>query len=112
MRSALIVLLIGLTSLEVGLSTAQAHDKWADGSTVPAWVKAECCGPEDVHHLDPSEVHQVQGGYSIDGYPDVVPYARALPSMDGDYWIFYKVTDTSSGPHFSPVYCFFVPMGA
>ena len=31
---------------------AHAHDVWADGSTIPPWVKSMCCGPADAHRDD------------------------------------------------------------
>ncbi len=45
--------------------------------------------------------------YSVDGYVRHIPVGQALPSQDGDYWIFYR-DDGASGQ--SGVYCFFVPM--
>lgn len=88
---------------------AHAHDEWADGSPVPAWVKAACCGPEDVHHLRPEQVHLTSKGWQVEGYPDLIPIGKELPSPDGGYWIFYKRTETSTGPYFSSVFCFFTP---
>ena len=87
-------------------SPASAHDRWADGSPVPAWVKTACCGPEDVHHLRPEQVRLTPEGYWVEGYPEVIPVGKALPSADGDYWIFYK--ELGAGM-FSSVYCFFTP---
>ena len=89
-------------------SGAEAHDYWSDGKPVPDWVKASCCGPEDVHHLRPEQVHRVSDDYyMVDGYYRQIPVRVALPSQDGDYWIFYR--DNISGGQ-STVYCFFVPM--
>ena len=87
-------------------ATADAHDRWANNEPVPPWVKAVCCGPDDVHHLSPEQVHITPDGYRVDGYPDLIPQEQAQPSPDGDYWIFYR--------HFpegglSKVYCFFAP---
>ena len=88
---------------------AAAHDLWADGEIVPGWVKAACCGPDDAHHLRPDQVHRVSDDfYMVDGYRYRIPARVALPSQDGDYWIFYR--DDGSGAQ-SSVYCFFVPMG-
>ena len=97
-----------LSSGALCVDAAQAHDYWSNGKAVPAWVKAACCGPEDVHHLTPDQVHRISDGYyQVDGYNRPVPVSSALPSQDGDYWIFYRdnVGGTQSG-----VYCFFVPM--
>ncbi len=44
----------------------------------------------------------------VDGYRYRIPARNALPSQDGDYWIFYR--DNGVGGQ-SDVYCFFVPMG-
>ena len=87
---------------------ASAHDYWADGKPIPNWVKASCCGPADAHHLRPDQVHRVSDNYyEVDGYYHRVPVSQALPSQDGDYWIFYR-DNLSDGQ--SEVYCFFVPM--
>jgi hypothetical protein len=88
------------------VSPAYAHDQWANGKDVPAWVKASCCGPEDVHHLKPDQVHTKPDGWHVDGYPSVLAYGTELPSQDGDYWIFYKELADGS---FTQVYCFFSP---
>jgi len=88
--------------------SSQAHDVWADASIVPPWVKAACCGPDDVHHLRPDQVHRISDDYyTVDGYRYRIPAKDALPSQDGDYWIFYR---DGQGGNQSMVYCFFVPM--
>src|SRR5271170_2070875 len=70
---------------------AEAHDYWSDGKPVPDWVKASCCGPADAHHLRPDQVHRISDDYySVDGYVRRIPVGQALPSQDGDYWIFYR----------------------
>jgi hypothetical protein len=92
------------------LSPTCAHDYWADGKAVPNWVKASCCGPDDVHHLRPDQVHKVSGDeakklrpnyakfvlsrldyYVVDGYfrPIYADGPNVIPSQDGDYWLFY-----------------------
>jgi hypothetical protein len=49
--------------------TAHAHDHWGSGEQVPAWVKTECCGPNDVHHLRPEQVRRnAAGDYVVDIY--------------------------------------------
>jgi hypothetical protein len=89
---------------------AYAHDYWADGKSVPNWVKDSCCGPADAHHLRPDQVHKVSGDeakelrpkyagsvgsqllyYVVDGYfrPIYAGAPNVLPSQDGDYWLFY-----------------------
>jgi len=91
-------------------STVRAHDTWANGDPVPAWVKAECCSQAHAHHVDDSAVHAGPDGYRIDGYKWIVPYTQALPSPDGSTWLFYA-TDQDGSQH-TP-YCFFVgPKGS
>lgn len=85
---------------------ASPHDVWADGEPVPVWVKKACCGPDDVHHPRPDQVHLTASGWRVDGYPDLIPTGDALPSPDGEYWIFYR---SFPNGQFSHVYCFFAP---
>ena len=85
---------------------AYSHTVWENGEPVPDWVSKACCGKEDVHHLTEDQVHITPDGYRIDGYPDLIPLNRALPSPDGTPWVFYR----QIGSYFSPVYCFFVPL--
>jgi hypothetical protein len=85
---------------------AQAHEQWANGDRVPAWVKAVCCGPNDVHHLRPDQVSRNSAGdYVVDIYPFPIPAHMALPSQDGDYWLFFYDDYGLNGM----VRCFFVP---
>jgi hypothetical protein len=85
---------------------AGAHDRWANNEPVPSWVKAVCCGPTDVHHLRPEQVHLSSEGWRVDGFPDLIPIETATPSPDGDYWIFYRQFPDGDT---SKVYCFFTP---
>ncbi len=89
------------------VSLASAHDQWADGSAVPSWVKASCCGPAEAHHLTPDQVHRVSDdAYRIDGVDALIPVSRALPSQDGEYWAFY-----ADGIKPAPtVHCLFIPL--
>lgn len=97
---------LGIAAL--GLPRASyGHERWANGDPLPAWVKSQCCGPADAHRLEPEQVHEVSGGFMIDGYPDMIPYGKLLPSQDGDWWVFYRELAPGS---FSSVYCFFGPM--
>ena len=98
-------------ALLLATSPAWAHDVWANGSPIPLWVNTSCCGPEHVHHLTPDQVHRINADYyKVDGYEQLIPAQSALPSQDGDYWIFYEVrTNTSQTPR---LYCFFVPMSS
>ena len=94
------------------IPSALAHDVWADGSQIPVWVKSACCGKDEAHLLRPSQVHKVEGGYRIDGYPLIVPDTSALPSQDGNYWAFYQIYGiVNDKPQVSNIRCFFVPLG-
>jgi hypothetical protein len=94
-------------------SPALAHDQWSNGDRVPDWIKASCCGKADAHHLRPEQVHDYGDWYEVDGYHGnggKIPHQVALPSQDGDYWIFYAEGGSgryggSTGQ--SGVYCFF-----
>ena len=98
-----------ITALAVALTlfrTAHAHDRWDNGEPVPAWVKTECCGPKDAHRLRPNQVRRnAAGDYVVDIYPDPIPARRALPSQDGDYWLFFY----NDYGFYGSVRCFFVP---
>ena len=69
-----------LLTVALGTQSASAHEKWANGEDVPAWVKRSCCGPDDVHHLTADQVHAMADGWHIAGYPYVVQYGRETPS--------------------------------
>ena len=107
-----------LIGLGIGYCTggdAHAHDTWSNGKPVPEWIKHSCCGPADAHHLRPDQVHRVSDDYyEVDGYHRRIPVAQALPSQDGDYWIFYRDDGVSTlgnaNSSQSGVYCFFIPM--
>ena len=101
-------LVVFFVTLLASFGAAQSHEIWSDGTPVPGWIKAACCGPADAHHLRPDQVRRVSDDYyEVDGYFRPVPVAEALPSQDGEYWIFYK--DNRSGSQ-TGVFCFFVPM--
>ena len=104
--------------------SATAHDYW-DGKNcgpgkqnsveckVPDWVKSTCCGPADAHHLTPDQVIDHGDYYTIervDGFPNdqKIPEKVALPSEDGDYWIFFSPY-SYAGSVARTVYCLFVP---
>jgi hypothetical protein len=98
---------LALASLIGSAPESFAHDQWSNGEPVPRWVKAACCGPEDAHHLQSTQVQQGPDGWRVDGYRQLIPNGRELPSLDGTYWIFYR--NLSDGSQ-SKVYCFFVPI--
>jgi hypothetical protein len=88
------------------IEPATAHDFWSNGDPVPEWVKSQCCGVADVHHIHDSAVHIMQDGYHIDGIETVVPIDKALPSPDGQIWGFWS---NYAGPK-PNIYCFFYPI--
>jgi hypothetical protein len=85
---------------------AAAHDEWSNGQPVPPWIKSACCGPMDVHHLRPEQVHRNGEAYEVEGYPWLIPSAKALPSQDGGFWLFYGYLNGSP----AEARCFFIPM--
>ncbi len=85
---------------------ARAHDTWANGDPVPAWVKADCCTQAHAHHILNSAVHVRPDGYHVDGYPYTIPFDQAHPSPDGSTWLFYSTF--RDGTPDVPL-CFFVP---
>lgn len=101
------LLICAMTGLAMLATRSHAHDSWDNGEPVPVWVKDACCGKADAHHLTADQVHVVDGGYLVDGYPGIIPERSALPSPDGSYWIFYAIHADGT---FSPVYCFFSPL--
>jgi len=99
---------IATAAIALGCAPASAHDVWANGAPVPAWIKRACCGPSDAHHLRPDQVHRVSDEYyTVDGYYYQIPISDALPSEDGEYWIFYRTNKSGSQ---TGVFCFFAPM--
>lgn len=70
--------------------TARAHDKWADGTDVPSWVKSSCCGKEDAHILGPDDYAIEPDGFHVKGVDMVVPMDLVKPSQDGQVWAFYR----------------------
>ena len=105
MKAVLLATAIVLAQVFVP-SAAKAHDEWMNGDPVPRWVKQQCCGAQDVHHLRPEQVHLTVDGYRLDGYRSVIEAGRLLPSPDGTWWVFYR--DYPDGSQ-SIVYCFFGP---
>jgi len=108
LRKALLFSSFALPLLTLAMAgPAAAHDQWANGEPVPAWVKRACCGPDDAHHLSPEQVHFSTSGWRVDGYNGVIPNGAEQPSPDGSYWIFYRTYSDGSQTN---VYCFFVPI--
>jgi hypothetical protein len=88
---------------------AVAHDQWADGSPIPAWVSKYYCGAADAHRLTIKQIYRVEGGWRADGYAHTIPEDRVLPSEDGDVWLFFRSYKDS---YQSTPFCFFVPQGS
>ena len=100
----LICALISITSVPV-----IAHERWADGSSIPAWVSSYCCTVADAHQLTVSQIYRVEGGWRAAGYNHLIPEDRVLPSQDEHVWLFYRTVD---GGYQSTPFCFFVPQGS
>jgi hypothetical protein len=83
---------------------ALGHDKWANGNPVPTWVKSACCGPDEAHHLDLSQVRKVKSGWRVEGITNIVPEDRVYPSQDGQVWGFWSPDNADAF-----VQCLFVP---
>jgi hypothetical protein len=99
------VVLVALAFLLALVFPAHAHDKWADGTAVPAWVKSACCGPNDVH-MDP-HLTRTDTGYIVDGHAKhEVPFRSVLPSADGHVCAFCNPLLGEDGY----IYCLFIPM--
>jgi hypothetical protein len=92
--------------LALSLTDVHAHEHWNNGERIPAWVKTACCGPNDVHHLRPEQIRRnAAGDYVVDVYPWPIPARMALPSQDGDYWLFFYEDFGVYGR----IRCFFAP---
>jgi hypothetical protein len=87
-------------------SAASSHDFWSNGEPVPAWAKQWCCGKSDVHRLHAASIHIMPDGYHVDGLNNVLPFSKAMPSPDGQYWAFFKEDE---GPE-AHVSCFYAPI--
>lgn len=85
------------------LPGARAHDLWADGSAIPAWIKSSCCGVADAHLLGPGDYSIDAAGFHVKGVDMAVPLDKVSPSLDGRVWAFYP-----NGPgRDAPIYCVF-----
>ena len=100
----LLCALISITSVPV-----IAHERWADGSPIPAWVNKYCCSVADAHQLTVSQIYRVEGGWRAAGYNHLIPDDHVLPSQDEHVWLFYRTLD---GGYQSTPFCFFVPQGS
>jgi len=98
-----VALLFFILAVVFGRWDAHAHERWADGSSVPAWIKSACCGEADAHVLGPSDYWIDANGFHVVGVNAIVPLDKVLPSQDGKVWAFYAA---SAGENAS-VYCVF-----
>jgi hypothetical protein len=106
-RSTTMLRVIALAAWPTFSLTAYAHDQWRNGEPVPSWVKVVCCGRTDAHHLRPEEVRRTAAGdYVVDIYPWPIAAQLALPSQDGDCWLFFYEDNGVYGR----IGCFFVPV--
>src|SRR3954447_21845710 len=80
---------VACTLICVTSTPTRAHDMWADGSPIPAWVSNKCCGAADAHRLTFKQIHRIEDGWRVDGYAHIVPNDSVLPSEDGYVWLFY-----------------------
>ena len=103
------IALVGCALASISSSPMRAHDQWADGSPIPAWVSQHCCGVADAHRLKVRQIHQVEGGWRVDGYSRIIPDAVVFPSQDENVWLFYDTLD--DGAQMAPI-CFFIPQGS
>jgi hypothetical protein len=90
----------------LGAVKAEAHDTWANGMTIPAWVKKACCGEDDVHRLNLDDVTQEADGWHIAGIEGPVREDHVFASQDEHVWGFWS-------PYLhrgENVYCLFVPL--
>ena len=95
---AALVIAVGAVALP-----AFAHDQWADGSAVPPWVKAMCCGENDVHR--DVRIRYSGGQVYVEGLRNPVDAEKVFDSRDGHVWAFYS---PYAGEQ-ATVYCLFVP---
>jgi hypothetical protein len=106
-RATTMLRVIALAAWPTFSLTAYAHDHWRNGEPVPSWVKVVCCGRTDAHHLRPDQVRRTAAGdYVVDIYPWPIAAQLALPSQDGDYWLFFYEDNGVYGR----IGCFFVPV--
>lgn len=73
----------------VSATMSLAHDKWANGDSVPGWIKSACCGQADAHVLGSNEYSIDNAGFHVKGINMSFPLDKVLPSQDGKVWAFY-----------------------
>jgi hypothetical protein len=102
---------IGVLLTGLPIELAAAHEQWADGTRIPAWVRTSCCGVADVHRLGMAQAKHIdeEGGWFVEGHHYIVPDYQVLPSQDEFVWIFYTTYADGVQSH---SYCFFIPQGS
>jgi hypothetical protein len=80
-----------------------------------SWYPPACCSGDedhgDCHRVATSKVSEVEGGYRVEGFKDVVPYKQVRPSQDADYHICEGPNYSEWGGSDSPwIRCFFAPV--
>lgn len=88
-----------MVALVIASFPAVAHDRWADGSEVPKWIKSACCGQADAHVLGPDEYWIDAHGFHVSGIDKSVPLDKVLPSQDGKVWAFYTTRSANAVIH-------------
>jgi hypothetical protein len=75
---------------------AVAHDQWADGSPIPAWVSKSCCGVADAHRLTVKQIYRVEGGWRAEGYAHMIPRTAFSHPRTETCGSFLRVTRTAT----------------
>jgi hypothetical protein len=71
---------------------------------------SHCCGERDCAAMPDGSVKITQGGYFIPARNETIPYNKALPSVDGQYWLCVELyADDKYWPD-GPTRCFFAPV--
>jgi hypothetical protein len=121
------ILSLSLLLLLSATIPTNAHDQWANGDPIPAWIKSHCCNGEEAHNLTKEmgvterDVKAREGGamivvpgsdpttryiyYRVKGFNNEVVAAQVFPSQDGNIWAFYA----QGGPPQASIWCLFVP---
>lgn len=94
MRWLMVTSMLALASLP-----ATGHEKWADGSEVPKWIRTSCCGQADAHILGSNDYWIDAHGFHVVGIDQTVPIDKVLPSQDGKVWAFYNVRSRNAVIH-------------
>lgn len=95
---------LALILLVPGLSRAAAHDFWINGSKVDPVTKNFCCGAGDCRAMPKHQIRIERYGYRLLDTNELISFARAQPSPDGEYWVCRWGAGTRSGEETK---CFF-----